>query len=288
MYNRNVIKYGWVEVKEEECVIDSNTRMARRMDEIKAAQKKQASETDSEMGEEGFMDGLDAETIDSLEYDEAGNVLRSPEDTEPEGPSAEEIREQIEAELQAAREEAEQIRNMAQAEIEAKKREAIEAGRNEGYSAGLQMAQNEADKMKRELEEQRRKLEADYQERIVELEPRFVDTIASIYRHIFNIGIANEKEILLYLIDSTLRRVGSSQTYIVHVSQDDYAVVTAKKKELTQDAISGRGVVEVVEDITLHKNECMIETDGGIFDCGIGTQLEELTKQLKLLSFNAG
>lgn len=287
MYNRNIIKYGWVEVKEEECVIDSNTRMAQRMDEIKATQKKHASETDSEMGEDGFMDGLDAETIDSLEYDEDGNVLRASEDTEPDGPSPEEIRAQIDAELEAAREEAEQIRNMAKAEVEAKKREAMEEGRNEGYNAGIQMAQNEAAKMKKELEEQRRRLEAEYEERIIDLEPRFVDTIASIYRHIFNIGIANEKEILLYLIDSTLRRVSNSQTYIVHVSQADYAAVTAKKKELMQDAISGGGVVEVVEDITLHKNECMIETDGGIFDCGIGTQLEELTKQLKLLSFNA-
>lgn len=45
-------------------------------------------------------------------------------------------------------------------------------------------------------------------------------------------------------------------------------------------------MLEVVEDITLHKNECMIETDGGVFDCGLGTQLDELTKRLKLLSFS--
>ena len=287
MYNRNIIKYGWVEVKEEGCVIDSNTRMTQRMDEIKAAQKKQASETDSEMGEEGFMDGLDAETIDSLEYDEGGNVLRAPEEAEFEGPSLEEIRAQIDAELEAAREEVEQIKSLAKVEIDAQKKQAIEEGKKLGYEEGFQMAQSEAAKIKSDLEKERRRLQAEYEEMIVDLEPRFVDAIASIYRHVFNIGIANEKEILIYLIDSTLRRVDSSKTFIVHVSQDDYAAVSARKKALTEDAINGRGVVEVVEDITLRKNECMIETDGGIFDCGIGTQLEELTKKLKLLSFNA-
>lgn len=71
----------------------------------------------------------------------------------------------------------------------------------------------------------------------------------------------------------------------MHVSKDDYSYVNTQKKMLAETTVGSRGVVEVIEDITLHKNECMIETDGGIFDCGVGTQLEELTKRLKLLSF---
>ena len=43
--------------------------------------------------------------------------------------------------------------------------------------------------------------------------------------------------------------------------------------------------VEVVEDLTLAKNECLIETDSGIYDCGLGTQLEEVKKKLMLLAF---
>ena len=71
----------------------------------------------------------------------------------------------------------------------------------------------------------------------------------------------------------------------MHVSKEDYPYVNMQKKLFSEGAVSGRGVVEVVEDITLRENECLIETDGGIFDCGAGTQLEELTKKLKLLSF---
>lgn len=40
-----------------------------------------------------------------------------------------------------------------------------------------------------------------------------------------------------------------------------------------------------MKDITLGKGECLIETEGGIFDCGLGTQLSELRQKLKLLSY---
>lgn len=289
MYNGSIYKSGWVVVHDEEkCVIDSNERIARKIEEQEAARKRRAAASDTEAGEDGFTGGLGAEKIDTLEYDEdaeGGNVLKAQEEKEPEGPTLEEIRAQIDAELEAAKEEVEQIKSIARAEIDAQRKEAMDEGRKAGYSEGLQMAQSEADKMKRELDEERRRMQAEYDALIDELEPRFVETITAIYQHIFNIGLDNEKEVLVYLIDSTLRRIDSSNTFIVHVSQDDYEYVNGQKKELTEHAVSGRGVVEVIEDITLRKNECMIETDGGIFDCGIGTQLEELTKKLKLLSF---
>ena len=58
-----------------------------------------------------------------------------------------------------------------------------------------------------------------------------------------------------------------------------------QKKEL----LAGTGIavenVEVVEDFDLKKGQCMIETDGAIFECGFKTQMEQLRKELKLLSY---
>ena len=42
---------------------------------------------------------------------------------------------------------------------------------------------------------------------------------------------------------------------------------------------------DIVEDLTLKKNECLIETESGIFDCSLGIELKELKKQLLLLSY---
>ena len=43
--------------------------------------------------------------------------------------------------------------------------------------------------------------------------------------------------------------------------------------------------VEIIEDVTLTRNECMIETGNGVFDCSLGTQLELLRDELLLLAY---
>ena len=35
----------------------------------------------------------------------------------------------------------------------------------------------------------------------------------------------------------------------------------------------------------LKENECVIETNAGVFDCSLGVELEELSRKLRLLSF---
>ena len=57
--------------------------------------------------------------------------------------------------------------------------------------------------------------------------------------------------------------------------------MSMQKKQLVAGlAISS--AVDIIEDLTLAKGECFIEADGGIFDCGLGTQLKELRKKLKV------
>lgn len=58
-----------------------------------------------------------------------------------------------------------------------------------------------------------------------------------------------------------------------------------QKKQLQVCVSVPNSTVEIIEDFTLSKNECMIETEGGIFDCGLGTELRELSAKLKLLSY---
>lgn len=289
LLSRNVYKSSWVVVEnDDKCLIDSNSRLVSRIEEREADKRRRAALAAGEdVDTDGFMGGLGVERIDTQGYEEdgeGGNVLKAADEV-PEGPSPEELRQQAEEELEAARQEAEQIRRMASADAAKEKQMAAEEGRRIGYDEGYQMAQAEADRMRRELEAEHARMEAEYEQLVAELEPQFIDTITAVYNHVFHVELENERSILVHLIETTLRKVESSRTFIVHVSKDDYPYVNMQKKALAESAVGGRGIVEVVEDITLHKNECMIETDGGIFDCGVGTQLEELTRRLKLLSF---
>jgi flagellar assembly protein FliH len=58
-----------------------------------------------------------------------------------------------------------------------------------------------------------------------------------------------------------------------------------QKQEVLYKCVTESAKLEVVEDITLSQNECLIETESGIYDCSVGTELQELKKQLLLLCY---
>ena len=82
-----------------------------------------------------------------------------------------------------------------------------------------------------------------------------------------------------------MREIDETKDFMLHVSPEDYKEVRAAKAMLTSESLVGNATVEIIEDMTLSKNECLIETGGGIFDCSLGTELEQLKKELKLLSY---
>ena len=120
---------------------------------------------------------------------------------------------------------------------------------------------------------------------IDELEPKFVEALTGIYEKVFNIDLSKEHDIVMHLISSTMHKIEGSSNYLIHVSKEDYPYVSMKKEEILLGALSSGSSVEIVEDMTLGLNDCIIETDGGVFDCGLGTQLEELSQKLRLLSY---
>lgn len=287
--SKNIYKSYWVAVAEDEkCVIDSNSRVEERIElhqererqrEREQAQAFAGDETDGD-----FTGGLDADNVDALLSEDAegtGAVIKAEN-----GPDLEEVRREAEQILEDAQAQAELIRQQAQQEMEQLRRETLEKAEKAGYDDGYQRGYAEADEQKKELDAQRVQMEAEYDSLIAELEPRFIETITNLYNYIFKVDLSDNRDILVRLIDSTLRKVESSRTFIVHVSAEDYPYVNMQKQALTDGAAGGKGMIEIIEDIALAKGDCMIETDGGIFDCGIGTQLEELTRKLRVLSFD--
>lgn len=290
MKQRNLYKAGWVRVDgDEKCVIDSNALVAERIEEWENLRRANASALPSFEEEEGesdeeFASGIAGEEIDALFDDGEGasGVIKAGDLS---GPNLEEIEAQAERILEEARAEAERILEDARSQSMTMRADAVEEGNRQGFEEGYAKGMAETDGLKQELAERKRALEAEYDELVETLEPRFIETITDVYSHIFGVDLMDNRDILVHLIDSTLRKVESSRTFIVHVSADDYPHVNMQKQALIEGAVAGRGLIEIIEDIALSKGDCLIETDGGIFDCGVGTQLEELTKKLQVLSY---
>ncbi len=273
----NLIKSTSVIVRtERERIIDSNILVAQRIQTLSAVLEEAAMESFAP----GFTAGLNADQVEQLldssqeqEADEntAGEMLRQ-------------AKEEAERILNAAREGADSILTEAKAEADAQKAEAVQAGHGEGYQAGYDEGLKKAEKAEEECREKEQKLKVLYEKKLEELEPRFVDAMTGIYEHVFHVDLSEKKELILYLLKDTMRNIEGGKSFFAHVSKDDYAFVNEHKQELLE-GLGSSVFLEVIEDLTLPVSHCFIEAESGIFDCGLGTELELLKKELRLLSY---
>ena len=284
MLSKNLIKANQFVLKEKEPIlVDTNELVAQKIESHIPVFE--------EFKPEGFQFGLNAPEVDPLFIDmdyvpEEGETPMElvAQEAVYTGPSPEELIAQAQAEI-------EEMRIEAEKNISFLKKRSQEEGKQQGYEEGMQIAMQELDVAKQELEVAKQELEAkakamelEYQKLIDQLEPQFIKTITGIYEEVFKVELAGYKNILRHAITNTIRKVEGSKDFLVHVSRVDYEKMV-EQKELLLNSISKQITVEFVEDATLKENECMIETNSGIFDCSIGVQLEELTKKLRLLSF---
>ena len=285
--NGNLFKRFFVSVDgEEKRVIDSNELVSKRLSgsgnaENMIAESDEDGEADG-WGEDGFQSGLSANQLEGLtsDSDNPGAVIKAEPPAPPQpvydGPSPEEL-------IAQAQEEIETMRQKASMEIDAAKKQAVQEGHKEGRSQGYQEGMASA---KAQIDQSRQQLEAEYQRRIEELEPEFVRHITGIYEHIFHLNLEVHRDLVLQLLTRCMCEIEGSQDYIIHVSSEDYPFVSMSRNKLVEVLGNKSATVEIIEDMTLKKNECMVETDGGIYDCSLDSQLEALRKELLLLSYD--
>ena len=79
----------------------------------------------------------------------------------------------------------------------------------------------------------------------------------------------------------------ASNNYIIKTSSEDAEFLRENKENIIKNV--DRDInIEIVEDVSMKKNECLIDTDFGIYDCGLDIQLENLMRAIRILSCTAG
>lgn len=260
-------------------VIDTNELVAARLETLAEILKQKQGGV---ISGDGFVQGLQAEDVSALLTDGEESVVIKAE------PDAATLLQQAKDEAAAivanAKAQADTIVAEAMEQAAISKKNVLEEARMNGYREGINRANKEVEGLKAELANQQSAMQAEYEARYESMEADLVEVITDIYEHIFHVELSSYREILVHLISTTVRKVEGSRSFIIHVSKDDYPFVSMQKKQMMAGlAISS--AVDIIEDLTLAKGECFIEADGGIFDCGLGTQLKELRKKLRILSY---
>ncbi len=271
----NVIKAAAVTYTQEIRTIDSNLREGGF---TRLAVEKRANVSEGEVTE-GFKPGIPGI------FSDQGGV--EPEDV-PEDLAAEFAAEK--ARLEQLKKEAEDVLSDAREEVKkllAGAKVDAEEIRKQAYADGLRQGEQKAkekyDSMKVGLEAEVKRQKEDYERQVSELEPAFAEILIKLLEKLTGVLLAEKQGIIAYLLEQAIRGIEPGMTYLVHVSAEDFPLANSKKGELLRDLKEG-AVLEIIEDRTMQKGQCIIETDSRIFDCGIDTQMKNLAGDLRLLA----
>ena len=287
MYN-NLLKSGNIVKHDEARVIDSNAKVAERLQYLAEILQDTSGDDFGDGFDDGFNAGLDAIAVEQLLDDPENYDYVDEGESNFDTQAFEQMQADAQAEidnmLNAAREEAQSIIAAAEAEAVSIKERAIADGHDEGYNRGYDEGLAIAKEAELKCEQRQNELEEFYSNKIDELEPMFVDKLTDIYEHVFMVDLSEKRELVMYLLVDAMRNIEGGKTFLIHVSKEDYEYVYEHKDELTR-GLPGTSSLEVIEDMTLQEAQCFIEADSGIFDCGLGTELALLKKELILLSY---
>ena len=194
-----------------------------------------------------------------------------------------EIRTQADVILEQARAQGEQLKVKSKLAAEAEKLELFETAKREGYEQGQLRLRQEQERLEAEYAQKEQQLLAEYESKTQELEPKATEVIIGLLKGLSGVCLENKKGIVSYLVSNALSDADRSTTFLIKTSKDDFEEVKASAEQFRK-LFDREVTLEIVQDSLLHKGECMIETDTNIIDCSLGTQLEGLIEDIRLLS----
>ena len=270
----NLVKQNYVIAASTENVriINSNqvieeklSHLAKELEKAKTREMPSSQNADGE----GFSEGIIAEEMQTVHE-----------------PTPKEILENANAEakalLDAARAQADEILNDAQRKGLAH----FEEQKKNGYAAGEEALraelEEEKQKLIRELDLKKHEYEKLYQERMSLMENDLIDVLIQVFDHVFHIQFGDKKDILVALASNMLQNAESGKNFRIHVAPMDVAIMKEHADEFAE-MIGNGAVVEIVRDPKLSENECQIETEYGLFDCGLDTEYQNLIKDIRSL-----
>ena len=246
-------------VNKDERVIDYNDLIKKKLEAIMES-KHAAVDTD------GFVSGLNADVVEELISDDSSEELiqDSGADSDQSAAALENANAEAARIIEDARLQAEQIVSEANRNADT----AFEEAKQNGYYEGCSKADAEIEKKQQELETEYNKkkseLENEYNELKDSIEPELVEVITDVFRKVTGVVTEDNHD-------------------IIKVSPDDYSFLINNQGKI-YCAMSREVNIDIVEDVTLERNQCMIETNTGIFNCSLDIELNKLINNIKLLS----
>ena len=167
--------------------------------------------------------------------------------------------------------------------LENEKKEACEKGWNEGRLAGFAEGKAEVDRL---IERTQVMLERAQEKRgdvLRETEQEIVDLVLLISRKVIKVISENQRNVIISNVIQALRKIKSRGDIIIRLNLNDLKLATEHKQEFI-NLVEGAKSINLIEDSTVDRGGCIIETDFGEIDARISSQLAELESRILEIS----
>jgi len=172
-------------------------------------------------------------------------------------------------------------------EIVAAAKEKMDAQMKDGYADGFKKGQEsgfkegslEAQRLTDRLHTIIERMMDKRQEILAETEQQIVDLVLLMTRKIVKVISENQRNIVVSNVVQALRKVKGRGEVIIRVNLNDVAMTTQHVKDFLSAAENIKNIT-VVEDSTVDRGGCLIETDFGSIDAKIVSQLNEIEQRI--------
>lgn len=233
-----------------------------------------------EAGEE-IPDGMDADEFlglaDTIMQKEEPDVSAQVEEL------LEDARNQAQAIIDDANAQAQEILNAAQLNADAMKNLARQDGEKEGYNEGTQRAALELQDSQQQMRAEVERVQNEYMERQLHMEREIVEMCLPVFEHVFAAELSGRKDVIYHLLDHCIMKIERTGQMQIKVSDANAEYIKSKKEEI-QGKVGAEVGLDIIADPLLNDDQCIIETDGGIFDCSIDTELDNLIREIRALN----
>lgn len=196
---------------------------------------------------------------------------------------AQKLRQEAEEEAKKVVVEAEkrvgELEASAAARLEAAEREAAKKGREDGREEGYKEGVAEAERLVGRLHVILDRAMDKRAEILAETEAQVVELVLLIAKKVVKVISENQKSVVVQNISQALRKLKTKSDVIIRVNLADLQLATEHVKDFVQMTENAKKM-QIVEDSTVDRGGCVIETDFGEIDARIASQLNELEERI--------
>ncbi len=168
--------------------------------------------------------------------------------------------------------------------LDAAKKEGIASGRDEGYEEG----KAEVERLIQHLRTIISKAIEKRNQIIDQSETQIIDLVLLISQKIIKVISENQKNVVINNVIQALRKLKSRGDVVIRVNLEDVKLTSDHVKDFMRMVENVRSIT-VMEDSSVDRGGCIIETDFGRIDARISSQFKEIEEKiLELVPIKAG